>query len=176
VGVRGHVTPRPRFTPGEWTHCTGGWVGPRADLDTEDRGKILCPCRGSNPDHPIVQPVVRHYTAWANPAPTVSHYSIKLFQQSPPHTHTHAHKIGDSLQLWTDDNSVAINNFKYFFYRSPLVVSSSAFRAWWYRDPATLGARQQRPSRLKTLYELYKPKTTVTTCTPQTNVVGKTHS
>jgi hypothetical protein len=53
------------FTPGErtpCTHCTGGWVGPRAGLDTEDRGKILCPRRGSNPDRPVVQPVVRHYT------------------------------------------------------------------------------------------------------------------
>jgi hypothetical protein len=36
-------------------------VGPRAGLDTEDRGKILCPYRGSNPDLPVVQPVVRHY-------------------------------------------------------------------------------------------------------------------
>jgi hypothetical protein len=62
------------FTPGErtpGTHCTGGWVGLRAGLDTEDRGKILCPCRGSNPDRPVVQPVVRHYTAWANPAPSI---------------------------------------------------------------------------------------------------------
>jgi hypothetical protein len=60
------------FTPWErtpGTHCTGGWVGPRADLDTEDRGKILCSRRGSNPDRPVVQSVVRHYTAWANPAP-----------------------------------------------------------------------------------------------------------
>jgi hypothetical protein len=31
--------------------------------------KILCPCLGSNPDRPVVQPVVRHYTAWATPAP-----------------------------------------------------------------------------------------------------------
>jgi hypothetical protein len=37
-------------------------VGPRAGLDTEARGKILCPRRGSNPDRPVVQPVVRHYT------------------------------------------------------------------------------------------------------------------
>jgi hypothetical protein len=50
------------------THCTGGWVGPRAGLDTEDRGKFLCPCRGSNPDRLVVQPVARHYTAWHNPA------------------------------------------------------------------------------------------------------------
>jgi hypothetical protein len=31
------------FTPGErtpGTHCTGGWVGPRAGLDTEVRGEI----------------------------------------------------------------------------------------------------------------------------------------
>jgi hypothetical protein len=27
-------------------------VGRRAGLDTEARGKILCPCRGSNPDRP----------------------------------------------------------------------------------------------------------------------------
>jgi hypothetical protein len=60
------------FTAGErtpGTHCTGGWVDPRAGLDTEVRGKILCPCRGSNFDRPVVQPVVRHYTAWATPAP-----------------------------------------------------------------------------------------------------------
>jgi hypothetical protein len=56
-------------TPG--THCTWGWVGPRVGLDTEDRGHILCPCRGSNPDRPVIQPVVRHYTAWANPAPLI---------------------------------------------------------------------------------------------------------
>jgi hypothetical protein len=33
----------------------------RAGLDTEAREKkILCPCRGSNPDRPVVQSV-RHY-------------------------------------------------------------------------------------------------------------------
>jgi hypothetical protein len=44
------VTPRPRFTPGERTpgiHWTGGRVGPRAGLDTEDRD------RGSNPSRPV---------------------------------------------------------------------------------------------------------------------------
>jgi hypothetical protein len=54
------------FTPGErtpGTYCTGGWVGLRTGLDTEARGKIVCPCRESNPDRPVVQPVVRHYTA-----------------------------------------------------------------------------------------------------------------
>jgi hypothetical protein len=38
-------------TPG--THCTGGWVGRRAGLDAEARGKILCLCRGSNPGRPV---------------------------------------------------------------------------------------------------------------------------
>jgi hypothetical protein len=50
------ITPRPRFTPGEripGTNCTRGWVGPRAGLDAETRRKILCPCRGSNPGHPV---------------------------------------------------------------------------------------------------------------------------
>jgi hypothetical protein len=35
-------------------------VSPRASLDTEVRGKILCPCRESNPDRPVVQPVVEY--------------------------------------------------------------------------------------------------------------------
>jgi hypothetical protein len=59
------------FTPGErtpGTHWTGGWVGPRAGLDTEVTGKILCPCRGSNPDRLVVQSVFWHYTAWATPS------------------------------------------------------------------------------------------------------------
>jgi hypothetical protein len=34
-------------TPG--THWTGGWVGPRAGLNTEARGKILLPLPGIEP-------------------------------------------------------------------------------------------------------------------------------
>jgi hypothetical protein len=44
------------------THCTGGWVGPTAGLDTVARGKILCLCRGTNLIARFVQPVARHYT------------------------------------------------------------------------------------------------------------------
>jgi hypothetical protein len=72
----GRALPPGERTPG--THCTGGWVGPRAGLDTEDTGKILCPCRESNPDRPVVQPVVRHYTAWATPVPRKILYKIKI--------------------------------------------------------------------------------------------------
>jgi hypothetical protein len=42
--------------------ATGGCVGLRAGLDTEATGKILCLCRGSNLDRPVVQSVARHYT------------------------------------------------------------------------------------------------------------------
>jgi hypothetical protein len=51
--------------PGEGTLWTGGWVGPKAGLDTEIRGKIYCLCRGSNLDGPVVQSVARHYINWA---------------------------------------------------------------------------------------------------------------
>jgi hypothetical protein len=44
------------------THWIGGCEGLRSGLDTEDRGKILCLCRGWNPGRPVVQSVVRHYT------------------------------------------------------------------------------------------------------------------
>jgi hypothetical protein len=67
MGVSGQRhAPAALLLPGEripGTHCTGGWVRPRAGLDTEVRGKILCPHRGSNSDRSVVQPVVRHYTA-----------------------------------------------------------------------------------------------------------------
>jgi hypothetical protein len=56
MGVSGqHHAPAALLPPGKGptgTHCTGGWVGPRAGLDTEARGKILCPRRESNPDRP----------------------------------------------------------------------------------------------------------------------------
>jgi hypothetical protein len=48
--------PRPRFTPGEitpLTHWIGGWLGLRAGLDIETRGKILCLYRGSNRGRPV---------------------------------------------------------------------------------------------------------------------------
>jgi hypothetical protein len=36
-------------------------IGQEAGWAPEDRGQIICPCRGSNPNRPVVQPVVRHY-------------------------------------------------------------------------------------------------------------------
>jgi hypothetical protein len=46
------ATPRPRFTLWErtyGTHCTGGWVGPRASLDTKATGNIISPLSGIEP-------------------------------------------------------------------------------------------------------------------------------
>jgi hypothetical protein len=65
MGVSGQRHAPVALYPGErtpGTHCIGGWVGPIAGLDTEARGKILCLCQGSNPDRPVFQSVVRHYT------------------------------------------------------------------------------------------------------------------
>jgi hypothetical protein len=55
MGISGQRHARPRFSPGErtpCTHCTGGWVGPRAGLDTEAKGKILSPLPGIEPRSP----------------------------------------------------------------------------------------------------------------------------
>jgi hypothetical protein len=49
------VTLRPRYIPRERipnTHCTVGWVGPKAGLDTEVRRKILSPLPGFEPRSP----------------------------------------------------------------------------------------------------------------------------
>jgi hypothetical protein len=54
-----------RFTREETapaTHWIGGWVGPRAGLDTVSKRKIPSPYRDSNPDNPTVQPVGGRYT------------------------------------------------------------------------------------------------------------------
>jgi hypothetical protein len=56
MGVSGQRHAPAMLYPGERTpstHWTGGWVGPRASLDAEARGKILCLCQGLNPGCPV---------------------------------------------------------------------------------------------------------------------------
>jgi hypothetical protein len=56
MGVNGQHHAPAAFYPWEkfpGTHWTGGWVGPKAGLDAEARGKILCLCRGLNPGRQV---------------------------------------------------------------------------------------------------------------------------
>jgi hypothetical protein len=65
MGVSGQRHAQAALCPEErtaGTHCTEGWVGLRAGPDREVRGNILCTCRGSNPNGPVVKSVARHYT------------------------------------------------------------------------------------------------------------------
>jgi hypothetical protein len=66
LGTRWRSASRPgRFTPKErtpGTHWIGGWVGPRAFLDTVVKRKIPSPRRESNPRTSILQPVAQSYT------------------------------------------------------------------------------------------------------------------
>jgi hypothetical protein len=54
-GVSGQLHAPAALCPGEktlLTHCTGGWVVPRAGLDTEVRGTILLSLPGIEPRSP----------------------------------------------------------------------------------------------------------------------------
>jgi hypothetical protein len=68
----GYALPPRERTPD--THWTGGWVGLRAGLDTEDIGKILSLCQGSNPTHPVCS---QDTILTATPAPILSTRKIK---------------------------------------------------------------------------------------------------
>jgi hypothetical protein len=59
VSRLGRFAARERITG---THWIGGWVGPRAGLNTLSKIEIPSPRRESNPNHPIVQPVDSRYT------------------------------------------------------------------------------------------------------------------
>jgi hypothetical protein len=63
------VTHRPRLTPGTGPPVPivqeAGWT-PEPVWTQRLEEKSFTPRRESNPDRPVVQPVVRHYTAWAS--------------------------------------------------------------------------------------------------------------
>jgi hypothetical protein len=64
MGVSGqpHATAALHPNPGErtpGTHCTGGWVGLRAGLEAEARGKSSASVKDRTP---VIQSVVRHST------------------------------------------------------------------------------------------------------------------
>jgi hypothetical protein len=51
------------------THWIGGWVGPRAVLDTAVKRKIPSPRRESNPRTSIVLPVAQRYFYYFRSSP-----------------------------------------------------------------------------------------------------------
>jgi hypothetical protein len=93
------VKPRPRFTP-FGTHWIRGWVGPRAGLDAEARRKILCPCRGSNPDRPV-----RHYTAWATATPITS-ADLRNLYDHPSRPIDKTVKLNNAHAPWTAEREM----------------------------------------------------------------------
>jgi hypothetical protein len=52
MGVSGQRYAPAALYPPAGTHCAGGWVGPRAGVDTEARGKIILPLPGIEPRSP----------------------------------------------------------------------------------------------------------------------------
>jgi hypothetical protein len=74
------VYPRER-TP--CAHWVGGWVGPRAGLDTEARGKILCLCRGSNPGRTVCSQTL-YWLRFPAPVDCIGFYRVITNQAEPP--------------------------------------------------------------------------------------------
>jgi hypothetical protein len=80
MGVSGQRHPPTALYPrgkDPGTHWTGGWVGPRAHLDTEATGQILLPLPEIEPRSPGRQSIARYYTDWATPAPFNDIITIK---------------------------------------------------------------------------------------------------
>jgi hypothetical protein len=62
------------------TYWIGGWMGLRAGLNTEARGKVLFLCRGSN----LCRPVCSHaLTDWDTRVPIDSNKKLKLSHYTP---------------------------------------------------------------------------------------------
>jgi hypothetical protein len=70
VSCPGHALP-PGKDPS--THWIRGWVGVRAGLNTEARGKILCLCQGSNPSPPVYSQTI-YILSYSSSCKYVSNY------------------------------------------------------------------------------------------------------
>jgi hypothetical protein len=96
----GRALPPGETAPG--TPWTGGWVGPRASLDAEVRGKILCLCRGSNPGRPVRSQTL-HWLSYPGSYVFLVVSSIQAFQPNfymhfwPPPCAFHARPISPPL-------------------------------------------------------------------------------
>jgi hypothetical protein len=113
------------MTPG--AHCTGGCVDPRAGLDIKATGKLLCLCRGSNSDRPVVQSVARYYTDWATPASRC----IVLF-------------LNQAIQVFRYNTKIA------YFQISTLLIISTIFRPYLREELVHVNSRYLYQSKVLT--------------------------
>jgi hypothetical protein len=75
------VTFRRRFRPGArtpGTHCMGGWVGSRAGMNTEVRGKILSPLPGIEPRSPG-RPVRSQTLYWLSYLAPITRFNFAIY-------------------------------------------------------------------------------------------------
>jgi hypothetical protein len=89
------VSLRPRFAMGKGPLVPivreAGWASEPVWTQRLEE-KILCPCRGSNPDRPVLQSVVRHYTG----NPKQVNVQVVLSRTITQHT-ARCHNFGRSL-------------------------------------------------------------------------------
>jgi hypothetical protein len=79
MGVSGQCNAPAVFYPLEMTpgtHQIGGWVGFRAGLDTDDRGKSFA---SAGIQTPFIQSLDCDYTDWATSAFVMSKYQLFMF-------------------------------------------------------------------------------------------------
>jgi hypothetical protein len=69
--------------------------------------KSVAPCQGSNPDRPVVQPVVGHYTVWANPAPLYARYYDDFAQHWKGRSYEHFREVS---YLWNTKQEMHLND------------------------------------------------------------------
>jgi hypothetical protein len=96
----GRALPPGKGPPG--THCTGGWVGPSAGLNTEVRGKIFLPLPGIEPRSPG-RPARSQTLYWLSyPGSALTNYASINLQISILWvvTDDHVHFICTPLNPW----------------------------------------------------------------------------
>jgi hypothetical protein len=108
------------------THWIGGWVGPRADLDTVSKIKTSSPLWDSNPDHPIVQPVVSHYTDWA----TRRYILCGVFWN-----------VRFKWRMTAVYKTHHVSTLGFYRDRCPICVCVHRLRNWWFRRMGAINTK-----------------------------------
>ena len=87
MGVGGQCLAPAALLPGKSvnTHCTGGWVGPRANIEWCEEEQLSCPTRGSNPEQSSLwRVVIQTMLPWPlySSAYNIIHMELLVFCQS----------------------------------------------------------------------------------------------